>query len=101
MKSIKRKIRREDGFTLIEMLIVIMIISILLILVVTNLGGVNGTITETKNDGIIQTVDSQKLIYEMKNGVKPSAEKLRKENFITKKQEKAYDDAINSDKKSD
>lgn len=90
MKKIISKLKEEAGFTLIEMLIVILIISVLLILVVTNLGGVNDQITNTKNRGIIQTVESQMLIYEMEKGNKPSAEKLYEEKYISDKQFEAY-----------
>lgn len=90
----KEKLKDETGFTLIEMLIVIMIVSILLILVVSNLDGVNTTIKKTRDEGIIQTVDSQMLIYEMDHGEKPSVGKLEEEKYITEKQKKAYDKAI-------
>lgn len=90
MKKIKASLRKENGFTLLEMLVVILIISILLILVVTNLDGVNDTVTATRKDGIIQTVESHMLIYEMQEGVKPSANDLFKKKIITEKQKEAY-----------
>lgn len=94
MKKIKDKLKEENGFTLIEMLIVILIISVLLILVVSNLDGVNDRITKTKNDGIIQTVDSQILIYKMDKGTKPTIADLKQDNYITEAQEKAYNQAL-------
>lgn len=93
MKKIKTKIKEEAGFTLIEMLIVILIISVLLILVVTNLDGVNDRITKTKNDGIIQTVDSQILIYKMETGTKPTLAILERDGYITEAQKNAYSQA--------
>lgn len=93
MKKIKTKIKEEAGFTLIEMLIVILIISVLLILVVTNLDGVNDRITKTKNDGIIQTVDSQILIYKMETGTKPTLATLERDGYITEAQKNAYSQA--------
>lgn len=95
MKKIKETLRNEKGFTLIEMLIVILIISVLLILVVSNLGGVSTTINTTKDDGIIQTVDSQMLIYEMDTGKKASVQILYDNKYITLKQKKAYEEAKN------
>lgn len=96
MKKIKKYLKKEEAFTLLEMLIVIMIVSVLLLLVMSNLDGVNKTINETQNDGIIQTVRSQMLIYEMEKGEKPSAEYLEKADFITEKQLEAYNEAIES-----
>lgn len=93
MKKMKEKMREDDGFTLIEMLIVILIISVLLILVVSNLGGVNTKIEKTRNDGIVQTVESQQLIYEMDTGSKISAEELQAKKIISAGQLKAYQQA--------
>ncbi len=94
MKKIRTKLKEEKGFTLIEMLIVILIISILLILVVTNLDGVNDRIMKTKNEGIIQTVESQMVIYEMETGTKATVGELRKDSYITEDQMNAYEKAI-------
>ena len=99
MRSFIKKLRNEAGFTLIEMLIVIMIVSILLILVVTNIGGIEKTITNTADDGIIQTIESQKLIYKIKNNKDASPENLKDDSFITEKQLDAYNTAISNKKK--
>lgn len=93
MRKIRTKLKEEKGFTLIEMLIVILIISVLLILVVTNLDGVNDRIMKTKNEGIIQTVESQMVIYEMETGTKPSAQVLYDKKYISEKQLEAYKQA--------
>lgn len=86
--------KNEEGFTLIEMLVVILIISVLLILMVSNLSGVNDKISETKNEGIIQTIESQQVIYEMQEGKKPTIDDLVNGKFITVKQKDAYEEAI-------
>lgn len=93
MKKIRNYLK-EDGFTLIEMLVVIMIVSVLLILSISNLTGVNDRIETTQNEGIIQTVEAQMMIYEMKNKVEASAETLKEHNYINKEQFDAYKDAI-------
>lgn len=97
MKKIKKYVE-EDGFTLIEMLVVIMIVSVLLILAISNLTGVNDRIEATQNEGIIQTVEAQMMIYEMKNKEEVSAETLEKNHYINKKQLAAYNKAITSKK---
>lgn len=91
MKKQLKKLREEKGFTLIEMLIVIMIVSLLLLLVMTNVGGVQDTVKTTTNAGIVQTVDSQKVIYEMKEGKKPTLEELREGGYINQEQLSAYE----------
>lgn len=101
MKKLKNFLKNEGGFTLIEMLIVIMIISVLLILVVSNLDGVNDTITKTRNDSIIQTVESQLLIYEMEHGTKPNLGELCDKKYITEKQVKAYNQALQAAEKNE
>lgn len=93
MKKYLIKLRKEEGFTLIEMLIVIMIVSALLLLVVTNIGGVEETVRETTNAGIIQTVDSQKAIYKMKKNKEATSKELVDEKYITAEQLDAYNKA--------
>lgn len=90
MKKFFEKFKQEAGFTLIEMLIVIMIVSVLLLLVMTNVGGVQKTVKDTANAGIIQTVESQMVIYEMKEGKKPTAKQLFDANYINEEQFTAY-----------
>ena len=90
MKRYYEKMKEEAGFTLIEMLIVIMIISILMLMVISNIGGVKGTVSKKTNQGIVQTVESEMLIYEMSNGGKATAETLESEGLITKDQLDIY-----------
>lgn len=93
MKKYLQRLREEEGFTLIEMLIVIMIVSVLMLLVVTNVGGVEKTVTKTTDEGIIQTVESQMIIYEMKNNKEGSLTELESDGYISAKQLKAYKEA--------
>lgn len=93
MKKYIEKLKQEEGFTLIEMLIVIMIVSVLLLLVLTNIGGVQKTVKDTANAGIIQTVESQMVIYEMEKGEKPTAKQLFDAEYINEDQFNAYNAA--------
>lgn len=87
--------KSERGFTLVEMAIVILIIAGLLLLMITNIGGVTDSVNETTDDGIIQTVETQKVIYEVdKNEKGVSAEDLNGAGYITDKQLQSYNDAI-------
>lgn len=46
LKGVSHMFKNERGFTLIEMLIVLMIISVLIILIVTNLSGKSEEVNE-------------------------------------------------------
>lgn len=93
MKKYIKKIKQDDGFTLIEMLIVIMIVSLLLLLVMTNVGGVQESVKTTTDKGVIQTVQSQMVIYKMKEGEDGTAEQLEKKGYINEEQLAAYNKA--------
>lgn len=93
MKKYLKKLRDDEGFTLIEMLIVVMIVSFLLLLVVTNIKGVEETVKKTTDEGIVQTVESQMVIYEMKENKKPTPADLKQAGYITNKQLNAYNAA--------
>lgn len=93
MNKYIKKLREENAFTLIEMLIVIMIVSLLLILVMTNVGGVQDTVKTTTDAGIIQTVESQMVIYKMATGEEATVQKLLDNKYIDDKQFKAYNEA--------
>lgn len=90
MKKHSKKLREEDGFTLIEMLIVLMVVSLLILMVVANVGGVEESVSKTTNKGIAQTVESEMLIHEMDTGEKLTAVELHRENKISEAQLKAY-----------
>lgn len=98
MRKYLEKLRDESGFTLIEMLIVIMIVSLLLLLVMTNVSGVQKTAKDTTDEGVIQTVKSQMVIYEMEKGTEASADILEQDGYINKQQLKAYKAALNKPK---
>lgn len=56
----KRKISYYSGFTLIEMLIVLLIISVLVLLFVPNLSRYRNHVDQESREAIIQLVDTQK-----------------------------------------
>ncbi len=64
--------RNQKGFTLIEMLIVLAVISILLILIVPNLAEKSSSIQSKGCDALLQMVENQVVAYEMDNGKKPT-----------------------------
>ncbi len=65
-------IKQENGFTLIEMLIVLAIISVLIILVVPNLGKSNEEVHEQGCDALVSVVQAQVYLYHLDNGFYPA-----------------------------
>ena len=86
-KMLKKKVK---GFTLIEMLVVLGIISILLLLFVPNLSKQKEAIQKKGDAAIVKVVESQMDIYELEHGVRPTAEELEKLEMITEDQLEKY-----------
>ncbi len=63
--KLKRKLSNNNGFTLIEMLIVIFIIAILLILIVPNITKNLDTAKNKSSEAYVKTVQSQVTAYEI------------------------------------
>ncbi|SFL82440.1 competence protein ComGC [Gracilibacillus orientalis] len=63
--------KNNKGFTLIEMLIVLAVISILLILFIPNLANKSENINEQGCDALLQMAENQLISYELDNGNKP------------------------------
>ncbi len=63
--KLRKKLKNKDGFTLIEMLIVIFIIAILLILIVPNITNNLDTAKDKSSEAYVKTVQSQITAYEL------------------------------------
>ena len=94
MKMMLKKLNavKLRAFTLIEMLVVLLIISILLLLFVPNLSKQKDSVKETGNAAVVKVVDSQAELYEMKNNKTASLASLVSEGQITQKQADSYND---------
>jgi competence protein ComGC len=64
--------KNEGGFTLIEMLIVILIISILLLIAVPNMAKNSNVVKEKSCEATIQLLQSQVAAYEVEKGELPT-----------------------------
>ncbi|RKQ37781.1 competence type IV pilus major pilin ComGC [Oceanobacillus halophilus] len=74
----------NKGFTLIEMLIVMMIISVLIILIVPNLSGRSAEVNAKGCDALVSMVQAQVDAYYIEKHEYPKdLEELRDEGFIT------------------
>ncbi len=91
---------KKRGFTLVEMLVVLFIISLLTLLVVPNLSKQREKAVEKTDTAIIRVVEDQYELYLLNEGGSKSGsaagalgDMVTKE-YITKDQEKAYNEAI-------
>ena len=99
MKKWFKNLKSEDGFTLIEMTIVLVVIAILMIVFLPNITNVNTRVTTSTNEALVQTIDAQKLLYKAEKSVDPEPiDKLVEEGYITLDQLKKYNE-IPEDKK--
>lgn len=76
--------KNNRGFTLIEMLIVLMVISVLIILFVPNLSDRSGDVHGTGCEALVSLVQSQAELYELEEGTQPgSIQALVDDGYIT------------------
>lgn len=80
-------LKNEKAFTLIEMLIVLLIISILILLIVPNLTNKSKHINNKGCNALVQLVQSQVIAYELDKGQLPnSLNTLVEENYLKSEQ---------------
>lgn len=86
MKNIKF-LKKEEGFTLIEMLIVLLIISILLIIIIPNISKQSETVKSTGCQAQVKMIAGQVEAYTLKHDAKPnSINDLVSDGFIKENQ---------------
>src|SRR5690625_2473560 len=78
--------QREKGFTLIEMLIVLMVITVLILLFVLSLTNQNEAVHEKGCDALVKTVQAQVHAYELDNGETPRTLYVLEGDYISKDQ---------------
>ncbi|HEL2059649.1 TPA: prepilin-type N-terminal cleavage/methylation domain-containing protein [Streptococcus suis] len=86
-KLVEMKIK---GFTLVEMLVVLGIISLLLLLFVPNLSQQKDAIQKKGNAAVVKVVESQMELYELEHDEEATVEDLQQAGYITEKQAKQY-----------
>ncbi|HEM5006419.1 TPA: prepilin-type N-terminal cleavage/methylation domain-containing protein [Streptococcus suis] len=86
-KLVEMKVK---GFTLVEMLVVLGIISLLLLLFVPNLSQQKDAIQEKGNAAVVKVVESQMELYELEHDEEATVEDLQQAGYITEKQAKQY-----------
>lgn len=88
MNKLKRQLK---AFTLIEMLICLLIISILLLLFVPNLASQKKSIDKKGNEAIVKVVETQIELYRIEYNENPTKEQLLEKNYVTNEQYKIYE----------
>ncbi|EKN63986.1 competence type IV pilus major pilin ComGC [Schinkia azotoformans] len=75
--------KNQNGFTLVEMMIVLMIISILLLITIPNVTKNNSSVKKKGCDALVQLVGAQVQAYEIEKGsTPPDLETLITEKYI-------------------
>jgi len=73
---------KEKGFTLIEMLIVLLVITILLLITIPNVTKHNSSIQKKGCDGLINMVQAQVSSYQIDHKEIPTIEELKSEGYL-------------------
>jgi competence protein ComGC len=83
---------KVQAFTLIEMLVVLLIISVLLLLFVPNLTKQKDAVDDKGKAAVAKVVESQAELYRLDKNDDASLSKLQADGRITAEQAKAYKD---------
>ncbi|PRY82165.1 competence type IV pilus major pilin ComGC [Alkalibacterium olivapovliticus] len=87
IKKMVKKISHDDGFTLIEMSLVLFVISALLLLFIPNLSGRQESAELKSNEAIETVLQSQVDLYIMDKNQKPTSfDTLKSEKYLTENQ---------------
>jgi competence protein len=92
MKKLIMKLKeaKTKAFTLVEMLIVLLIISVLLLLFVPNLTKQKDAVNDKGKAAVVKVVESQAELYSLDKNEEASLSKLEVDGRITAEQAKAY-----------
>ena len=86
----KKKLLNNNGFTLVEMILVLFVISVLLILVIPNVTKQKEKIDHQGTDALVTVVETQIELYQLEKGNVESVtfEMLEKAGYLKNKQVK-------------
>lgn len=78
---------KKQGFTLIEMMVVLGIIMVLMLLVIPNVTSKNDVIKDKGCEALIDVIDAQIQLFEISEGYLPSSvQELIDKGYLTAKQ---------------
>lgn len=81
---------KNKAFTLVEMLVVLLIVSVLLLLFVPNLSKQKEAVKESGGAAVVKVVESQMELYELKYDKEATVADLQAAGYITEKQAEEY-----------
>ena len=76
------KIKNQKGFTLVEMLVVLLVVSILLLITVPNVTKHNTVIKDKGCSAMVKMVEAQVQAYELENKKVPTVQELSVEGYL-------------------
>ena len=74
--------KNEKGFTLVEMMIVMLVISVLLIVTIPNVAKHNANINDKGCQAFVKMVQAQVQSYQLKNNKIPTLDELKTDDYI-------------------
>ncbi|WP_462412206.1 competence type IV pilus major pilin ComGC [Neobacillus sp. Marseille-QA0830] len=77
-----RKLNNEQGFTLIEMMIVMLVISVILIITIPNVAKHNENINSKGCQAYLKMVQAQVQAYQMEKNSVPTLVQLKAEGYL-------------------
>ncbi|KAA1040111.1 competence type IV pilus major pilin ComGC [Macrococcus equipercicus] len=72
-KGFKKVFRSDEGFTLIEMLLVLLVISVLIIVIIPNIAKQTDNVQQTGCQAQVKMVQGQIEAYRLQNGTTPAS----------------------------
>ncbi|OTN77761.1 hypothetical protein A5886_002862 [Enterococcus sp. 8G7_MSG3316] len=88
--TILKKKYTQKGFTLVEMLIVLLVISVLILLFVPNLSQHRDTVDQKGNEAVIKVVETQIELFRLENNRAPVGNELVDRNYVSNEQYQIY-----------
>lgn len=88
----------RKGFTLLEMLVVLFIISVLLLLFIPNLSRHRQEIEKKEQEGIVRVVETQQELYQLEYGKSAEISELVEAKYLTEAQKVAYEKYLGQSK---
>lgn len=83
MKKIRKYLKNDCGFTLVEMVIVLFIISILSLIFIPNITNTKTGVEEDGKKALITIIQTQADLYEYRNNGRPTLDQLSEAKYIT------------------
>jgi competence protein ComGC len=87
MKSIKKTLKNKQGFTLMEMVLVLFIISVLMLMIIPNVANTKKSVETKGTDALAVVVQTQANMYELDTGTEAASfTELNSKGYISTKQ---------------